>query len=115
MDRRVDALPKEIVEGNQYVQASKAFTRIVFRLIPDPDAKAGEIGRYKTVATPVSIGSSDLTKTVILGGLNEGDLIAAGPYKVLQDLKHEQKVAEEGTQKKDEKKKEDEKKGEEGE
>lgn len=105
MDRRVDELPKEIVEGNQYVQANKAFTRIVFRLVPDPDAKPDEKGRYKAVATPVSIGSSDLTRTVILGGLSEGDLIAAGPYKVLQSLKHDQKVAEEGTQKKDEKKK----------
>lgn len=113
MDRRTEELPREIVEGNPHVQANKAFTRIVFRLVPDPSAKPGETGRYRTVATPVSIGSSDLTRTVILGGLSEGDLIAAGPYKVLQTLKHDQRVAQEGTQAKDEKKKqkEEEKKG----
>jgi len=105
LDRRVDELPREVVEGNQYVDTSKAFTRIVFRLVPDPDARPNEVGRYRTVATPVSIGPSDLARTVILGGLSEGDLIAAGPYKVLQDLKHDAKVAEEGTQKKDEKEK----------
>ena len=46
----------------------------------------------KAVVTPVSIGASDLTHTVIKSGLNAGDVVIVGPYKVLESLTHGQKV-----------------------
>jgi hypothetical protein len=49
----------------------------------------------KSAATPVKIGASDGVNTVILGGFKEGDSIVAGPYKVLEHLRHDQKVADE--------------------
>ncbi len=89
VDRRVDELPKEI-SGDPNVDKNKTFARVVFKL---SDGKAKPV--------PVSIGSSDVTHTVIVAGLAEGEKIITGPYKVLTTLKPDQKVAEEGTQKKD--------------
>ncbi len=133
MDRRVDELPRDVVDASSHIDRNKAFTRVVYRLVPTADAPgpaapapaaavtpasssssgAGERPpvRYRTVVTPVSVGSSDLTRTVILGGLSEGELIVTGPYKAVMELKHGQTVVEEGTQKQEEEKKK-EKKGE---
>ncbi len=96
LDRRVDELPRSLAD-NPLVDRSKAFARVVYRLI---DGKAA--------ATPVTVGSSDQSHTVILAGLEEGDKVVTGPYKVLVGLKHDQRVVEEGTQAKpgDEKKSE---------
>jgi len=85
LDRRIDELPAEVVKDNPQVDHSKTFCRIVFRLV---DGKA--------VATPVEIGSSDLTHTAILAGLSEGDTIVSGPYRVLITLKHDDRIREEG-------------------
>ena len=123
MDRRVDELPKEIVDSSPHIDRNKAFTRVVYRLAPEGDAAAAgapapaatisppasgagrkQPVRYKTVVTPVSVGSSDLTRTVILGGLSEGELIVTGPYKTVMELKHDQTVVEEGTQAKEDEK-----------
>lgn len=94
LDRRVDELPEEVADGSQFLDKAKAFAQVVCTMV---DGKA--------VAVPVSVGSSDLTHTVVVGGLAPGDRIITGPYKVLTALKHGQLVAEEGTlQKKDEKK-----------
>ncbi len=94
LDRRVDELPKALVDSSTLIDKTKTFARVVFTI---------EEGKAKPV--PVTIGSSDLTHTVIVGGLNEGDRVITGPYKVLVSIKNEQKVAEEGTLKKAEEEK----------
>lgn len=84
VDRRVDELPARIVEGNPHVDRGRAFTRVVYRAV---DGKA--------VATPVSAGPSDLTHTVILGGLDEGEKIVTGPYRALLELRDGHDIAPE--------------------
>ncbi|MCW5765314.1 MAG: efflux RND transporter periplasmic adaptor subunit [Phycisphaeraceae bacterium] len=75
IDKRIEDLPREVRE-HPLVDRSRLFTRVVFRLV---DGRA--------VVTPVSIGSSDLTHSVVLAGLEEGQPIITGPYKALLDLK----------------------------
>jgi uncharacterized membrane protein YgcG len=41
----------------------------------------------KAVATPVVTGASNLTDTVIVDGLKEGEMVVTGPYKSLETLK----------------------------
>lgn len=84
VDRRVEDLPHEVAQGNPFIEQGRAFAWIVYRL--------GDDGT--TVATPVTIGSSDLTHTVILGGLNEGERVVVGPHKVLVEMAHGKKVEE---------------------
>ncbi len=86
LDRRVDELPKALVESSPQIDARKTFARVVFVL---------EEG--KAVARPVEVGPSDLTDTVVLSGLRESDRVITGPYKALINLKHEGVVKEEGT------------------
>lgn len=90
VDRRIDELPKESIDNNPNVDRSKVFARVVYKYV---DGKAK--------SSPVSIGSSDVTHTVIVSGLNEGDTIITGPFKVLVTLKDDQKVTDEETAKKD--------------
>ena len=40
----------------------------------------------KAQARPVRTGVSDLTDTVILEGVEEGDQVITGPFRVLRDL-----------------------------
>lgn len=84
LDRRTEDLPDDIVEGNEHVDEDKAFCRVVFRM---EDGKA--------IATPVTVGASDLTHTVIEGGLGEGDAVVAGPYRVLVSISHDQGIRDE--------------------
>ncbi|MCH9058430.1 MAG: efflux RND transporter periplasmic adaptor subunit [Planctomycetes bacterium] len=81
LGRRIEDLPSEIVAGNTHIDKAKTFTKVVYRLV---DGKA--------VATPVTTGVSDLSETVILGGLSAGDQIVSGPYAILEDLKHDQSI-----------------------
>ena len=81
LDRRVEDLPQDIVRESEHVDATKTFARVVYRMI---DGKAA--------ATPVTVGPSDLTHTVILGGLEPGVRVVSGPYRVLVDLKHDQRI-----------------------
>jgi HlyD family secretion protein len=91
LDRRVDELPKDLVDSSPLIDKNKTFARVSYRV---EDGKATPV--------PVSIGSSDLTHTMILAGLAEGDKIITGPYRVLESLKKDQRVVEEGTVKKPE-------------
>ncbi len=84
MDRKIDDLPLDIREKNQYIDKEKTFAIVVFRY---NDGKA--------VITPVKMGQSDLTHTIIEDGISEKDKIIVGPYKVLDSLKHDQKVKDE--------------------
>ena len=79
--RRFDSLPLEITDDNPIVDKKKTDIPVVYRLI---DGKA--------VATPVDIGPSDLTHTLIRGGLADEDVVIVGPYKILDTLQHDTSV-----------------------
>lgn len=81
VDRRIEDLPKEIREGSDIIDLNKTFTRIVYRVVDG-----------KTVATPVKVGPSDLTQTVITEGLSRDDILVTGPFRLLVDLKHDKAV-----------------------
>ena len=79
-----DNLPLEIRENSSEVDSAKTFATVVYRYV---DGKA--------VVTPVKIGQSDLTHTIIESGITEEDKIVVGPYKVLESIKHDQKIRDE--------------------
>jgi HlyD family secretion protein len=88
----IDSLPLEIREKSPEVDSTKTYATVVYRYI---DGKA--------VVTPVKIGQSDLTHTIILSGITEEDKIVVGPYKVLEGIKHDQQIVDEREAKKQEK------------
>ena len=49
----------------------------------------------KAVMTPVKIGRSDATHTIILSGVTEEDAVIVGPFKELEKLAHDQKIKDE--------------------
>lgn len=75
VERRVSELPAEL-RTNELVQTGRRTTPIVLRVI---DGKA--------VPTPVRVGPSNLTETLILEGLAAGDQVITGPFKTLEKLK----------------------------
>ncbi|MCC5824433.1 MAG: efflux RND transporter periplasmic adaptor subunit [Phycisphaerales bacterium] len=81
LDRRVDELPAEIRAGNPLVDLNRTFVRVVYRVVDG-----------RTVVTPVRAGASDLTHTQIIEGLEPGDTIVAGPFRVLTTLRHDMPV-----------------------
>lgn len=83
LGRAVDDLPPDI-RARPEVEANKTFTTVVYRF-----------AEGKAIVTPVRIGASDLTHTEIVAGLEPGAAVIAGPYKVLESLKHEQAVEDE--------------------
>ena len=97
LDRKTDDLPKKITENNPNITPGNTFARIVYR-VEDIPGKATRDGKplRKTIATPVQVGSSDLTRTVIYAGLKEGDAIVVGPFKALQSMRNEQEIVAEG-------------------
>jgi len=98
LGRPIDNLPLEIRENNPEVDKEKTFTPVVYRFI---DGKA--------VVTPVKIGPSNLTHTIILSGITEDDMIIVGPYKELENLSHNKKVRDEREVEAEKQKKEKEK------
>ncbi|UCE50409.1 MAG: efflux RND transporter periplasmic adaptor subunit [Phycisphaerales bacterium] len=84
LGRKVDELPVKIRDKLTEQERKKAFASVVYVY---NDGKA--------VATPVKIGASNTTQTVIKSGLTAEDRIVVGPYKELEKLKHEQKVQDE--------------------
>ncbi len=95
--REVEELPLEIRDNCSEVDKNKTFVTVVYRFV---DGKA--------VVTPVKMGKSDLRCTIIKSGLNEGNKVIVGPYKVLENIKHDQNVQDE--REVEAKKKEEEKK-----
>jgi HlyD family secretion protein len=79
MTREIESLPIDIRDNCPYVDKSKTFATVVFRYI---DGKA--------VITPVKIGPSNLTHTILEAGVQKGDKVIMGPYKELEKLKHDQ-------------------------
>jgi len=100
LGRSVDELPLEIRENNPNVDTKKTISSVVYRYIKDD--KNG----FKAVVTPVKIGPSDATHTIIKSGLTKDDQVVVGPYKVLEGLKHEQKIKDEKEVEKEKKEKE---------
>ncbi|MBN2133982.1 MAG: efflux RND transporter periplasmic adaptor subunit [Sedimentisphaerales bacterium] len=84
MAREIDSVPVPIRESSSEIDMSKTFATVVFRYI---DGRA--------VITPVTIGPSNLTHTIITAGVKEGEKIVVGPYKELEKLKHNQRVKDE--------------------
>lgn len=82
--RRTDSLPLEITNDNPVVDKKKTEIPVVYRF---KDGKA--------VVTPVHIGPSDLTHTLIREGLAPDDVVIVGPYKILETLQHDAAVTEE--------------------
>jgi len=89
LDRRVDELPDEI-RGSGLVDRQKTFATVVYRFVDD-----------EAIATPVKVGPSDLTHTVILDGLSADDLIVIGPYRELDSLTHEKAIRDEDAEDED--------------
>jgi HlyD family secretion protein len=84
LGRETDSLPLDIREKSPNVDPNKTYATVVFRYV---DGKA--------VVTPVKIGRSDLTHTIIEQGITENDQIVIGPYKVLEGIKHDQLIIDE--------------------
>lgn len=82
--RPVDDLPLSIRENNPDVDMTKSVATVVYRFVDG-----------KTVVTPVTLGASDASETVILSGLSEADRVIVGPYRVFEQLRHDQPVKDE--------------------
>ncbi|MEM1184694.1 MAG: efflux RND transporter periplasmic adaptor subunit [Planctomycetota bacterium] len=80
LDVRVDEMPDDVRES-EIVDAEKTFASVVY---VETEGKA--------IMTPVQVGSSDLTHTVIEAGLAEGDRVVTGPYRELSNLSHENSI-----------------------
>jgi HlyD family secretion protein len=81
LDRAVDDLPASVVNGNPLVDRTKKFARVVFVM---KDGVARPI--------PVKTGPSDLTDTIVTAGIEAELKLIAGPFKVLESLKNDQRV-----------------------
>ncbi len=86
--RGVDGLPLEIRENSDELDKNKTQATVVYRY-----------NEGKAVVTPVKIGPSDLTHTIITSGISKDDKIVVGPYKVLDGLKHDQALKDEREEK----------------
>lgn len=97
VDRKLDDLPKAVTDGNANINRANTYARVIYR-VEEVQGKTTSDGKpvKKVIATPVQIGSSDLTRTAVLAGIKEGDSIIVGPFKALQSMRHEQEVVEEG-------------------
>ena len=81
LDRAVDDLPKDVVDGNPLIDRTKKFVRVIFTMVD---------GKARPVA--VKTASSDLTDTIVSAGLEPGARVISGPFKVLETLKADQRV-----------------------
>lgn len=84
LGRKTDELPVKVRDQLSEQDKKKAFASVVYVY---KDGKA--------IATPVKIGASNTTQTVIESGLSAEDRIVVGPYKELEKLKHEQSIKDE--------------------
>ncbi|MFC1634360.1 efflux RND transporter periplasmic adaptor subunit [Planctomycetota bacterium] len=90
----VDGLPLEIRDNSPDVDKDKTYATVVYCYV---DGKA--------VVTPVKIGQSNLTHTIIESGITAEDKIVVGPYKILESIKHDQVIQDERESQKKEGKK----------
>jgi HlyD family secretion protein len=74
LGRPADQLPAGVRNAPE-VDSTKTTQTVVYRLI-----------NGKAVVTPVKVGASDVTRTMIKSGLNVGDQVVTGPFKVLETI-----------------------------
>ncbi|MBL0927700.1 MAG: efflux RND transporter periplasmic adaptor subunit [Phycisphaerales bacterium] len=74
-DRRVEDLPESIRLNDANVDRQRTFARVVFVL-----------DGGKARVRPVKVSASNLTQTALAGGLEPGERVIVGPFKVLQTL-----------------------------
>jgi hypothetical protein len=86
LGRPAEGLPAELRAKVPEADKDKSIVSVVYRFV---DGKA--------VVTPVKVGASDETHTLILSGLNEGEPVIVGPYKALDTLAHDQTVTKENS------------------
>jgi HlyD family secretion protein len=84
VDRSIEDLPESVKRDNPLVDRSKKNTTVVYRMI-----------NGKAVCTPVRRGPSDDTHSIVLEGLNEGDVVVVGPFKALEKLKNDELIQDE--------------------
>lgn len=84
LERKVDDLPEKIRKDNPLVDPKKSFLTVVYRIVDN-----------KTAVTPVHVGSSDMTHTIIEEGLSQNDQVVIGPYKTLETIGHDKPVEQE--------------------
>lgn len=75
VERKVEDLP-EAARKSPTIEPGAKTAMVVFRV---QDGKA--------VLTPVRTGASNLTDTIVVDGLAEGEMVVTGPYKSLERLK----------------------------
>jgi HlyD family secretion protein len=78
--RPVDELP-EFARTAPEVDQRKALASVVYRIV-----------NGKAVVTPVRVGPSDMSHTLIESGLKADDLVIVGPRRVLDDIKNDDPV-----------------------
>ena len=83
-DHEIDLLPTEMREEAPEVDTSKVLAAVVYRY-----------AEGQARVTPIAFGASDATHTIITSGISEDDEIIVGPYKVLGELRHLQRVKKE--------------------
>lgn len=80
-DKRVENLPQAVREHDPNIDRDRTYASIVYVY---SDGKA--------VARGVKTSASSLRETAILGGLDEGDRVISGPFRVLRSLSHNDTV-----------------------
>ncbi len=90
LDKNIDDMPADVIKDNPLIDRSRRTASVVFRVV---DGKA--------VLTPVKTGPSNLTSTMLVAGVQAGDLLVTGPYKALEKLKHDEAVSDETAEPKD--------------
>jgi HlyD family secretion protein len=84
LGREVDELPVDIRDQLSEEEKGKTYATVVYLY------KEG-----KALVTPVRIGASSTTHTIITSGVAVGDKVVVGPYKELEKLKHKQAIRDE--------------------
>lgn len=81
LDRSLEDLPDD-VRNHELIDRRKSVAYVVFKVVED-----------KAYYQPVQPGPSDLTRQVVLKGLEPGETVVTGPYKALLDeLSHGEAV-----------------------
>ncbi|MGA1708828.1 MAG: hypothetical protein ACO4CI_09085, partial [Phycisphaerales bacterium] len=76
VDVDVEALPEEVSASPLVDRRSRSVTAVFV------------VRDGKAMLTPVSIGPSNLVETLVLEGVEEGEVVVTGPYKALEKLEH---------------------------
>jgi HlyD family secretion protein len=83
IERSIEDLPPEMA-SSPLIDLKRKKATVVYRMI---DGKAS--------VTLVKTGSSNLADTMITEGINAGDIVVTGPYRVLERLKEGDAIREE--------------------